>query len=118
VAPVPEGGLDISSDGRSATLEMKDVAIVDQPKWPAYDAQPTSARLSFRVVWKATDEKVNFDDPLRQYRIVGFRATVQMEASVDVPAIGFSWKSDPLSTSRANFGVIGQEVNGYYYAPA
>jgi hypothetical protein len=37
-------------------------------------------------------------------------------ASVDVPSLGFSWKSDPLTTSHADFAVIGEEVNGGYYA--
>jgi hypothetical protein len=116
VAPVPEGGLTLSPDGRTATLEMKDVTIIDQPKWPAYDAQVTPAHLTFRMIWKATDEPVKYEDAIRQFRITGFRATAQLEASVDVPAIGFSWKSDPLATSRANFAVIGEEVNGRYYS--
>ncbi len=96
---------------------MKDVPVIDQPKWPAYDAQPTPARMSFRLVWTATDEKVAYENPTQQFRITGFRATAQLEASVEVPAIGFTWKSDPLSTSHANFAVIGEEVNGRYYAP-
>jgi hypothetical protein len=38
-----------------------------------------------------------------------------MEAEVHVPAIGFSWKSDPLNTSRSDFAIIGEEVNGRYF---
>jgi hypothetical protein len=45
----------------------------------------------------------------------GTRATCQMEAQVEVPSIGFSWKSDPLSTSKCDFAVIGEEANGRYY---
>jgi hypothetical protein len=29
-------------------------------------------------------------------------------------SIGFSWKSDPLNTSRCDFGIMGDEVNGLY----
>jgi hypothetical protein len=32
-----------------------------------------------------------------------------------VPSIGFSWRSDPLSTSKSDFAIMGEEVNGRYY---
>ena len=63
------------------------------------------------------DEKINYNDPQKQFRVDGFKATAQLEASVEVPSIGFSWKSDPLETSKANFAIIGDEVNGKYYTP-
>jgi hypothetical protein len=58
VVPIPKGGLAISPDGQTATLEMENVAVVDQPKWPALDAVGTPAIMSFRMIWKATDEKI------------------------------------------------------------
>jgi hypothetical protein len=117
VVPIPKGGLVISPDGRTAMLEMENVAVVDQPKWPALDAVGTPAIMSFRMIWKATDEKIIYDDPQKQFRVEGYRATAQLEAQVKVPSIDFSWKSDPLSTSQAHFAVIGDEVNGRYYTP-
>ena len=116
MVPVPEGGLIISPDGKTATLEMKDIPVVDQPRWPALDAVGMPAMMSFRMVWKATDEKIMYDDPQKQFRVEGYRAISQLEAQVSVPSIGFSWKSDPLSSSRANFAIIGNEVNGRYYS--
>ncbi len=38
-----------------------------------------------------------------------------LQAEIVVPSIDFSWKSDPLATSRAAFAIIGDEVNGRYY---
>jgi hypothetical protein len=38
-----------------------------------------------------------------------------MEAEVEVSSMGFSWKSDPLNTSKCDFAIIGEEVNGRYY---
>ena len=73
--------------------------------------------MDLRIVWKATDEKISYNDPQKQFRVEGFKATAQLEASVEVPSIGFSWKSDPLETSTANFAIIGDEVNGKYYTP-
>ena len=95
---------------------MKNVAVVDQPRWPAIDALGRPARMSFKMVWTATDEKVTYDHPRKQFRFEGYRATARIEAQVNVPSTGFSWKSDPISTSAARFAIIGDEVNGRYYA--
>jgi hypothetical protein len=112
---VPKGGLTVSPDGREATLEMKEFAVTDQPGWPAYDAPFTPAVMSFRVIWKATDEKALVDDKERRFRFIGFKATAQAEAWVEVPALHFSWKSDPIAASSAAFAIIGREENGKYY---
>jgi hypothetical protein len=113
--PVPEGSLSISPDGNTFTLEMKHVAVVDQPRWPALDSIATPARMSFKMVWKSTGEAAQYEDAAKHFRFMGSRASCQMEAQVEVPSIGFSWKSDPLETSTCNFAIVGEEVNGRYY---
>jgi hypothetical protein len=115
LTPVPKGALRVSPDGRSATLQMNDLAVIDQPTWPAYDAPATPATMSYRVVWKATDEKVIYEDKLKHFMVEGYRAIAQLEAKVEVPSLGFSWKSDPIETSSAAFALIGNERNGKYY---
>ena len=117
VVPVPEGALAFSDDGRMATLQMKGIDIIDQPRWPQFMAEAIPAKMDLRIVWKAIDEKIHYDDPQKQFRVVGFKATAQLEASVEAPSIDFSWKSDPLETSKCNFAIIGDEVNGKYYVP-
>ena len=114
VVPVPNGGLEVAPGGKSVTLAMRDVAVVDQPRWPALDASATPAKMSFKMVWKSTGEQVLYQDAARQFRFEGTRAVCQMEAQVEVPSIGFSWKSDPLATSSAAFAIIGNEMNGRY----
>jgi len=116
VAPVPDGGLVVSADGHTATLEMKNVSIIDQPTWPSMSAETHPAFLDFKLVWKAGTDPVKYEDPGQQYRFNGFKASAQLEASVRVPSLNFSWKSDPLETSKADFAVIGEEVNGRYYS--
>jgi hypothetical protein len=116
VVPVPQGGLTWSDGGNTAVLQLKGLEIVDQPAWPAFKAQTTPAKMDIRIVWKATDEKVVYNDPQRQFRVEGFRAVAQLEAAVEVTSIGFSWKSDPLATSSAKFAIVGDEVNGRYYS--
>ena len=115
VVPVPKADLEISADGRNATLTMTNLAIIDQPRFPAIDARATPAVMSFRLIWRATDEKIVYDNPMQHYRVEGFKAIAQLEAQIHVPSTGYSWKSDPLSESFAAYAIIGQEVNGRYY---
>jgi hypothetical protein len=115
VVPVPASGLSFSPDGKTATMQMKNVAIIDQPRWPAMDAETTPAFMDFKLVFKQLDERVLFDDPLQQYRFEGYKASAQLEATLRVPSIGFTFKTDPLEKSKADFAVMGAEVNGRYY---
>jgi hypothetical protein len=107
--------LSISADGNTFTLEMQNVAVVDQPRWPALDSVASPARMSFKMVWKSTGESAKYEDATKHFRFTGTRATCQMEAQMEVPSIGFSLKSDPLNTSKCDFAIIGEESNGRYY---
>jgi hypothetical protein len=94
---------------------MQNVAVVDQPRWPALDSIATPARMTFKMVWKSTGELAKYEDASKHFRFTGTHATCQMEAEVEVPSIDFSWKSDPLNTSKCDFAIMGEEVNGRYY---
>ena len=113
--PVPAHSVDISADGNSCVLEMHDVPVIDQPRWPALDSVGTPARMSFKMIWKASGPAVKYEDASKHFRFTGARAACQMEVEVEVPSIGFSWKSDPLATSKCDFAIIGEEVNGRYF---
>jgi hypothetical protein len=65
---VPADGLTFSQDGTTTTLQMTNVPIIDQPRWPAMDAETTPAFMDFKLVFKATTEPVKYEDPLRQFR--------------------------------------------------
>jgi hypothetical protein len=115
VAPVPSAGLTFSADNKTATLQMSNVAIIDQPRWPAMDAETTPAFMDFKLVLTASGEPVKYEDPTRQYRFEGFKAVAQLEATFRVPSIDFTFKTDPLESSKSDFAVMGTEVNGKYY---
>ena len=115
VTPVPSTGITFSADGKTATLQMTDVPIIDQPRWPAMDAESTPAFMDFKLVFKATADPVQYEDATRQFRFKGFKASAQLEAAIRVPSIGFTFKTDPLETSSCDFAVMGEEVNGKYY---
>jgi hypothetical protein len=96
-------------------LQLKDIPIIDQPRWPALDAESTPAFLDFKLVFKSTEEPVKYQDASRQFRFEGFKATAQLEAAVRVPSIDFTFKTDPLENSSCDFAVMGTEANGKYY---
>jgi hypothetical protein len=112
---VPSTGITFTADGKTATLQMASLPIIDQPRWPAMDAETNPAFLDFKVVFTATDEPVNYENAMQQYRFEGFKASAQLEATIRVPSIDFAFKTDPLETSRSDFAVMGTEVNGRYY---
>lgn len=116
VTPVPPSGLTFSADDGTAVLQMSNLPIIDQPHWPAVDAETTPAFLDFKLVFRSTDEPVKYEDPTRQYRFIGHKADAQLEATVRVPSIDFTFKTDPLESSRCDFAVMGMEVNGKYYS--
>jgi hypothetical protein len=118
VTPVPSTGLTFSSDGKTATLQMTNVPIIDQPRWPTMDAETTPAFMDFKLVFKAVGEPVKYEDPMRQYRFEGFKASAQLEATIRVPSIDFTFKTDPSEASKCDFAVMGNEVNGKYYEVA
>jgi hypothetical protein len=112
------GGLTFGQDGKIATLQMTNVPIIDQPRWPAMDAETTPAFLDFKLVFTATDESVKYEDAMRQYRFTGFKAIAKLEARVRVPSLDFAFSTDPLDTSKCDFAVMGDEMNGKYYEPS
>ena len=73
------------------------------------------AFMDCTVVWTATDAPVKYEDAMRQYRFEGHGATAQLEATIRVPEIGFTFKTDPLAASTCDFAVMGSAVNGKYY---
>ena len=115
MTPVPESGLTFTPDGKQATLALTNVPIIDQPRWPAIDAETTPAFMDFRLVLTATDAPVKYEDPVRQYRFIGVQASAQLEATIRVPSLDFTFKTDPLAASTCDFAVMGDEVNGRYY---
>ena len=96
--PVPKEALTVSEDGRTVTLQMKSVEVADQPLWPELHAAMRPAKLSFRLVLTATEEKITWDVADRHFRFGGHKAKAQLEASVEVPTLNYSgsprrWKN-------------------------
>ncbi len=104
------GEVQVSSDGRSATLEVGDKAIIDEPKFPI-DGPVYDAVESFRITWEATGDLQTLEGPNKYFLIQGYPATVTGEFSVVLPELNFSFTGQATS----NFAFLGTEVNGHYY---
>jgi len=103
---IPSDSLSIRRHGRSASLEICDYPVIDQPKFPA--PGPTyEARMSIRLEWKGTGDLVGWTNPLQKYRIQFYRATAQVAFDAKVPALGFLFSSGNLSSSHSIFAMIG-----------
>jgi hypothetical protein len=72
----------------------------------------------FQAGLKATDEPVKYKDARRQYRFEGLEAVAQLEATIRVPSIDFTFKTDLIEASESDFALMGREVNGNYYEVA
>jgi hypothetical protein len=78
VMPVPSSGITFSSDDKTATVQVSNAPIIDQPRWPAMDAESTPAFLDFKLVFKANDEPVKYENAMQQHRFEGFKASAQL----------------------------------------
>lgn len=90
--------------------------MIDEPKFP--EEGPTyPAVKSFRIEWEADGELATLEDGAKYFRAEGFPARVRAEFAVEVPELGFSWRSDPIEvgTTSTVYGFFGGEVNGKYY---
>ena len=92
VTPVPSDGLAFSENGKTATLQMTNVLIIDQPRWLGTDAETTPASL-VKLLFRSTDEPVKYEDPSQQYRF-DYKAAAQLEATIRLPSVDFTFKTD------------------------
>jgi len=112
--PIPGKSLNVDSRGTSAVLEVVDLAVIDEPKFPK--PSPTYPAVeSFRIVWEASGGLQTFEDAAKHYRVIGYPAVARAEFAVAVPELNFAWRSEPLETSTSMSALLGKEVNGYYY---
>ena len=116
IVVLPENAVDVGPGGRRARLELR-AAVVDQPDWPDAAGATHAARISCRIEWEATSERMDYLDTEKMFRFSGWCAETRMEAEVEIPALGFAWRSDPLETSIASFAILGEESNGRYFQP-
>ncbi|GAC1543994.1 MAG: hypothetical protein NVS3B16_11250 [Vulcanimicrobiaceae bacterium] len=113
---IPDQSATFAADGSSASVEVRDLAIVDQPRFPERAPTVRGTLAYMRVTWKSKPAARRFGDPGKQFVFDGHDAESQMEFDVRIPGINYVWKSDPLDRSHAKFAIVGKESNGRYHS--
>lgn len=116
LVPLHHGAVRVSEDGRRATLEARDLPVVDSFQFGATDAVP--AAVTFSITWEAVGERqrrgrgraVPPDDPAA---FLGRFARARSTASFSGSAFGFSFRSRRATTDRG-WAQMGYERNGQF----
>ncbi|GAC1409184.1 MAG: hypothetical protein NVSMB64_17910 [Candidatus Velthaea sp.] len=88
--------------------------MVDQPEFPKRVPTSPGTLLNMRVAWEGTGRRERISDE-KSFAVDAVHSRAELEFSVSIPSLPFSWKSDPMSTSAADFAIVGRERNGRYY---
>jgi len=118
--PLPESGVQVHPGNGYASMEARNVAILDYGDIGSAlfggGPPPTPGKVSFRVVWNGVLDRVKIrnTDPIYG----GFGGsfvynTAQMEWTASVGDYMFA--SGPLAKSSSVFAQLGQERNGFFF---
>lgn len=113
---VPEACCTFAADGSSASVDVRDLSIIDQPAFPDRAGTVAGTLSHMRVTWTATSRAARIADAGKHFAFEGHEATAHMEFAVTIPSTGFAFASGPLATSGARFAIVGSESNGQYVA--
>jgi len=113
---IPNSALVVSPDGKSATLSVKNAAVIDNFQF--FGPSPVPATVSFTIKWEATGKATHFEpgssDPLDPTNFDGhLYKNVTATGRFSGKEIGFSFRSD-LTTSEGGFAELGRERNGAF----
>jgi hypothetical protein len=113
--PITEDSLEVGLEEGTASLALDDLdeedyhnlhnALLDGPSDPA--------SVSFDMSWKAIDKPMNVTDSVHRFAGRFRLCAVQIEWSATAP--GFTFVSDPASTTHNVRSVIGHERNGVFF---
>jgi len=117
--PVPDGSVTVDLAQGSASLQARDVAVLDFGTIVnalSSMAPPVPATVSFRVEWRATAPPMPVRNETQGFAAELARATAQMEWTATVGR--YSFTSAPLATSSSTFAEVGRERNGIFLGAA
>lgn len=113
-APVPDDAVTLANDGKSASVEVHDYQVIDQPRFPiSGPTYPTA--LDFRITWRAQGRLIPYSQPKLKYALEFYRASAQIEYTARIPSRDLVITSSPLETSESVFAVMGRERNGSFF---
>jgi hypothetical protein len=114
--PVPDDALSVSRDGRRATFEAHDVAVIDSFQF--FSPNQTPASVSFRIEWRATGRFVRRGSgatvpPTDGAAFQGDIAVAGSTARFAGEEFGFAFASDEASAD-AGYAQLGRARNGSF----
>jgi hypothetical protein len=114
---LPGDVFEVSHGGRRATLEARDVCVIDSFQFLGSTIVP--ATVSFKVLWEATGPRelrgrgsaVSATDPAA---FLGRFAPARATGSFSGSEVGFSFRSNPGPDTDDTFAELGPERNGVF----
>ncbi len=118
--PIPESGVQVQPGRGLASMEARDVPILDYGDivnaifggGPA----PTPGKVSFKVIWNGVIDRVTIRNTDPVYGGFGgsfIYTAAQMEWTATVG--DYTFVSAPLAESSSEFALLGQERNGAFF---
>ena len=116
--PVSPGGAQFDLTAGTASLTVPNVPLLDYGTVPnaLMHGKFTPATGSLQVTWKASGAPVPMHDDKVGWGGAFMPATATCSWSAQTT--GFSYVTDPASTSKTIFATLGREMNGSYYKQA
>jgi hypothetical protein len=116
IVELPERAFRVSRDGRRATLEAHDVAVLDSFQFLGPNVVP--ATVSFEITWRATERrqlrgKGTAVPPTDPAAFLGRFAAARSTARFSGSELGFSFRSEDADTD-GTFAELGFERNGVF----
>lgn len=107
--------MDVDLGDRKASLDVRNLPVFDYFNVgnALADGNSIPATVSYKAKWKGLLARVRVDDAVEHFNgsFIENIATVEWSAS----EAGFSFVSDPASTSKNEFSEIGRETNGVFF---
>jgi hypothetical protein len=114
LVPIHCDAFDVSDDGCRATLEARNLPVIDSFQFGGPSMVP--AAVSFSITWEAIGDrqrrgKGSTVPPTDPAAFVGHFARARSTASFTGSALGFSFRSHGATTHRG-YALMGPERNG------
>jgi hypothetical protein len=114
---LPGDAFTVSHDGRRATLEAKDVCVLDSFQFGGPVTVPAS--VSFKIRWEATGRREHRGSgsdvpPTDPAAFLGRFANARSAGSFSGSEVGFSFRSNGRADTDRGFAELGPERNGVF----
>jgi hypothetical protein len=112
---VPPGAVQVEADASLVSIQIRNLAVIDEPLAPLPGPGPFDARISLKLTWVREGFPVGWTDPMAQFHLRSAPARASLEFQASTPSMGFHFTSAPAAESETIFAIIGTEQNGVFF---